>query len=248
MDYDDLMHDNGEERPFAGLSMPSPTPIAPASSSSHKTTSESASGSSAYTSPSLHLHSDSPSSAKEGMTSLQTPGTSVHSNDSIAQMLEYMRACNNQDQASLNEANASEAREGGRKKERNMSRNARTRKQRSPIQKLARSTSHGGGVGGVEGSKRRQAGSAMGSAQSRQRTSLGSPTEVLQIDTVGAVSAHPSNEAWTASDSPLSTRSLSQSWQKEDNPSPPAAKSAEQAGSNGDSLSLMDFLKRPEGE
>jgi hypothetical protein len=283
-----------DESLLPGLSMPSLTtsnqsesvsdfPAVP-STTSTKTTPESSNPFIVSPAPSLYEHSPVNKEA-----ALQLPATSIHSTDSIAQMLEYMRACNSQDapppptttsSSSYSLSNHSdvqhddfkgEQQRDSRKKERSTSRNTRQRKQLSPAQKLSRSYSHGSDNGlrpGISSLQHR--------ARQRSKTNTLLPpqpiaedeesdSKPLHIDTDSAIQAvGPSgvkrqastgvnskqrqpasagSELWLATESPSSAAAPPWSVQSEASNS----QSNLQKG-NADSLTLSEFLKRPEGE
>ncbi|UZJ54641.1 hypothetical protein CBS101457_003961 [Exobasidium rhododendri] len=137
--------------------------------SSKKTTSESASESSAATAAT----STASSKGQQESPPLSTSNTEMNDDsaagmshsmdnttiDTIDQMLGYMRACNSHSQpltdlpATTRNMARSDSREWARRTENSDHRNAKVRKQLSPVQKVTRSLSHGGCGGGsaVEG-------------------------------------------------------------------------------------------------
>lgn len=298
LDFDTMMGDD-EASKLDDLLMITSEPIfveegtsdgAGMTASSTKTTSESAtsaSASSAYTSPSLQqFYGESPaSSVKESGNSVKPSAAGSHSSETIAQMLEYMRACNGSlDQrppssSSMARDELSQSRdmdigEGGRLSDRGSRRIASARKQRSPIQKVKRSLSQGGD--GRSGAKGRTATSVAQHPRQRSRTTVGLSSEaqgaLLRIDTHGAVeSTGPSGtvniksraghrqqppyttpvggdgEMWATPKSPASLRPLGAAWQM-DNHSSPALIGMDKRTPDHENLSLVDFLKRPEGE
>lgn len=214
MDYDDIL-DSSERIP--DLSMPSPAAIPTpalksasvsdgagiASTASAKTTPESSN-------PFVMTPSMSLSSYDQSPIPKDLPVTSAYSSDSIAQMLEYMRACNSQPPPppppptsySSVDSQLEDERQGGRKREKSScSRTSKTRKQLSPIQKVTRSFSHGG-----EGASHKPVLSAI-QQRARQRSktfalpppalSTNGEVKKLHIDTHSAVRATgPTGAIW----------------------------------------------------
>lgn len=211
MDYDDIL-DSSERIP--DLSMPSPAPVPTpalksaslsdgvgvASTASAKTTPDSSN-------PYILTPSMSLSSFDQSPVPKDLPVTSTYSSDSIAQMLEYMRACNSQPPPppasySSVDSQAEEERQGGRKREKCTSRTSKNRKQLSPIQKIKRSFSHGG-EGTSIASHRPVFSAIQQRARQRSKTFAVPPpaisstgeVESLHIDTHSAVRATGLTEA-----------------------------------------------------
>jgi hypothetical protein len=276
MDYDDLLG------PDDGLMMmPSLTtsnqsesvsdmPNVP-SSTSAKTTPESSNP--FILSPAPSQFELEPVNKEPPISKLPLPtAPSAHSTESIAQMLEYMRACNSQDAppssvysqsyqsdtSHQQQQQEEQQHRSGRKKERSTSRSTRHRKQLSPTQKLSRSYSHGS-----DANTRPGIAAAVHQQKFRQRSRTNAAIlerdydSALHIDTEGAVQATgPSGAAKSSSSrqqqqQPVSagtTESTSllsaPSWSGQSE----ASTSHTNQKSSTENLSLTEFLERPEGE
>lgn len=252
--------------------------------STTKTTSESADSISTFTSPSLPCYnSDSPSSNNNNnnekmVSSFPTPIFNSQPTDSIAQMLEYMRACNSQDRPSPSFSNSfreqmhdqfdAEERNSYRKREREIQRSPiGPRKQRSPVQIVARSLSQGNEARIGTAKKDIHSPSSAHRVRQRSKTNAVPPKDGIlsesrplkSIDGTSFSISHESHAQPSGLVNPYSsfTRQYSNegSLKSTENqttfswPAPQAiSSSSSPQKESSNTLSLMEYLRRPEGE